>query len=399
MRGRLRLNPDDAYQRATLPDVRKIIPGKRSSTCRRAAGSGYDTNTGLMTSQSAQEADGLLHQWFREQDKHRARTILDALMRQHAEPLIRRIVGFKLESPRDSSDRGTQRADVEDVCSTAIYNLLARLQRVKSGEGDSTVRNFSGYAAVTAYNACNEYFRARKPAWVRLSMKIRYLATHASTLGLWQTAEGQEVCGLARNRGRAADRDIVHLAEACKSLWQHQDPQRLSLSELIETILKAARGPLVLEDLVDLAAEWSGVKETWAQSLDEDRSERTNRWELADGQPPAELRLRVRQYIGRLWKEICELPLEHRKALLLNLEDSAGGDIQLFEALGIAGIRQIAETLEMEPLLFAELWNKLPLDDAAIAQQLGLSRQDVANRRSSARKRLARKMREFEQGN
>jgi hypothetical protein len=80
---------------------------------------------------------------------------------------------------------------------------------------------------------------------------------------------------------------------------------------------------------------------------------------------------------------------------LLNLNDSAGGDIQLFDWLGIASIREIALALEMDPDVFAELWKELPLEDARIARELGISRQDVVNRRSSARKRLARRMKEM----
>ena len=123
------------------------------------------------------------------------------------------------------------------------------------------------------------------------------------------------------------------------------------------------------------------------------------RLELTDSAAAPDAHLRERQYIEHLWKEICDLPLEHRKALLFNLQDSAGGDIQLFDALGIASVAQIAAAVEMDPKVFAELWKRLPIDDVSLGRQLGLSRQDVANRRSSARKRLARKMREFECGN
>jgi DNA-directed RNA polymerase specialized sigma24 family protein len=353
----------------------------------------------MASQQPAQEAEALLEQWLGESDRTQARALMDTLVCHHAEPLIRRIVSFKLDSTRNSQDRGNHRADVEDVCSTALYNLLARLERVKGGDNEPAVRNFTGYAAVTAYNACNEYFRAKKPAWVRLSMKLRYLATHEPKFGLWQTVRGQDVCGFGRDNGREANRDIVHLSEACKRLWQSEDPRRLSFSELVEAILAAAGAPLVFDDLVNVVSEWSDVRETRLQSLDEERGEGDQRWELVDEDPPAETRLSARQYMQRLWNEICDLPLEHRRALLLNLEDSAGGDIQLFDFLGIAGIRQIAAAVEMGASAFAELWKRLPLDDASIGRELGISRQDVANRRSSARKRLARKMKEFERGN
>jgi len=315
------------------------------------------------------DPDTLVDRWLKETDPDRARPLLETLVRDFAEPLIRRIVRFKLAV--------RQHADVDDVCGNALFNLVARLDRLKSGGAEGAVRNFSGYAAVTAYNACNEYFRARRPAWFSCSMKLRYLATHAPKFAIWETADGQEICGYTRDRGRTP---VVNRAPAPEA------GSPLPFPGVIEAILNAARGPMVFEELVDAATEWSGSREGPAPSLDQ----------LPDPRPAADTRLVDRNYIRRLWDEICQLSLEHRKALLLNLSDSAGGDIQLFDWLGIAGVAQIARTLEMDPLKFAELWKQLPLDDTRIAQELGLGRQDVVNRRSAARKRLMRRMKELE---
>lgn len=337
----------------------------------------------------------LLDQWLREPDKERAAVLLDCLVSRYASPLIHRIVRFKLASVGNGYGGGIQRADVDDVSSNALYQLLARLERLKSGENQPTVRNFSGYVAVTGYNACNEYFRARKPAWLSLSMKLRYLMTHSSRLALWDTAEGQEVCGFARNRGWAPAPDAPSLAEARAKFRESADPSRLSTGELAEAILHAAGAPLGFDALVEIAADWSGLKEAQLQSLDEDRSEEASPWErLSDSRATPENKLITRHYMERLWAEICELPMPHRKSLLLNLNDGAGGDIQLFVHLGIASVEQIAKALEMKPMEFAKLWNELPLDDTRIAQALGISRQDVVNRRSAARKRLVRRMKE-----
>jgi hypothetical protein len=343
------------------------------------------------------EPETLLKEWLRETDWELGKSGLESLLGGFAEPLIRRIVTFKLGSATQRDGGGIPRPDVEDVCGTAVCNLLARLERLK-GQGDPPpFRSFSGYVAVTAYNACNEYFRAKKPAWLSLSMKVRYLATHSPKFGLWDSREGQEICGLARDRGREPVSDLSPMAEARSKLRQGRDPCRLSLADLLEAILNAADGPLVFEALVDASADWSGLKETRVQSLDEDTGEGAYRWQqLSDGRPTAETQSIDRSYMTRLWSEICALSLPHRKALLLNLNDSAGGDIQLFDFLGIATIQQIAIALEMNPMEFAELWKELPLDDARIAVGLGVSRQDVANRRSSARKRLARRMQELE---
>jgi hypothetical protein len=43
---------------------------------------------------------------------------------------------------------------------------------------------------------------------------------------------------------------------------------------LVEAIFERARAPLQLDDLVDVVAELSGIKETWVQSLDEKSCDR-----------------------------------------------------------------------------------------------------------------------------
>ena len=343
--------------------------------------------------QPAVQPEAILEDWLRESDKERARVVLDRLVSSYAEPLIRRIVSFKLARSRDGG--GIQQADVNDVCGTALYNLLARLERLKNEEHRAPVRNFSGYVAVTAYNAANEYFRAKKPAWLSLSMKLRYLVTHSPRLALWETSEGQEVCGFAKSLGRGSAADMAALREARDRLRQSQDPSRLTTSDLAEAILKAAGGHMVFDSFVEVAADWSGVKEAQLQSLDEPAAEESKSWELEDTEASVETRLIGRRYMEQLWREICDLPATHRKALLLNLNDSAGGDIELFSHLGIASVGDIAKAVEMNAVEFAELWPELPLDDTRIAQKLGIGRQDVVNRRSAARKRLIRRMKDI----
>jgi RNA polymerase sigma factor (sigma-70 family) len=319
----------------------------------------------------------LLDEWLRERDPEHARRQLDLLVTQHLAPVVRRIVGFKLTQPR---------SDVEDVSQEALCNVLARLERMKNAGDGAAVRDLASYAAVTAYNACNEYYRSRRPIWLSLSMKVRYMATHSPRFALWRTEDGREACGFAVDRGQEPISDTAALQQGCEELRRRVDASRLSIAELLAELLNAAGRPISFEVLVDLAAELSGALE--------DKFRPAERTRLRDSTPPADAQLIRRSFLQRVWKEIRELSLEHRKALLLNLNDSAGGDIRLFDALGIASIRQIAEVLEMPPIEFAALWKELPLNDARIAELLGITRLDVSNRRSAARKRLTRRLRE-----
>jgi hypothetical protein len=78
---------------------------------------------------------------------------------------------------------------------------------------------------------------------------------------------------------------------------------------------------------------------------------------------------------------------------LLNLRaaDSAPA-VSLLPIVGVASIRTIAETLEFSAESFAALWKSLPLEDLAIADLLGVTRQQVINLRKSARERLTRRI-------
>jgi hypothetical protein len=63
--------------------------------------------------------------------------------------------------------------------------------------------------------------------------------------------------------------------------------------------------------------------------------------------------------------------------------------------MAIATFRQLAGALEMSAEGLAEVWNELPMEDARIAELLGLTRQQVINARKSGRERLARRLKGF----
>ena len=107
----------------------------------------------------------------------------------------------------------------------------------------------------------------------------------------------------------------------------------------------------------------------------------------------AAMRFEQKQWLTRLWAEIRELPPFQRTALLLNLRsESSASALALLPASGVATLKDIAAALGMAVEEFAELWNRLPLDDRTIGERLGITRQQVINLRKSARERLGRRM-------
>ncbi len=146
-------------------------------------------------------------------------------------------------------------------------------------------------------------------------------------------------------------------------------------------------GPVEFDTLTGFLAAFWGIKDctTPLESVD---------YALASAQPGADSLLAQKQSLQQVWCEIENLPASQRAALLLNLREVNGGSaLWLLPAAGIVTVRRIAELAGIPADEFAELWRTLPLPDLAIAQRLGLERQQVINLRQAARQRLGRRLR------
>jgi RNA polymerase sigma factor (sigma-70 family) len=315
------------------------------------------------------ELERLAEQCVAEKDPAEAERILGELLFEHCAPLIKGIAGARLRG----SPGMTQ--DLEDVCADALIELVAKVEDLRSGAAES-VQSFSSYTAVVAYHACHDYFRRKFPQRHRLKNRLRYLLKLERGFEVWEGARGDWICGYAK--WREAGTRQANLAGAPDGAGHMSPP------ELLAAIFKGAGGPVEFDALVDLVAElWNVRDETMGPQLVESLP--------APAQLEADNNLCTR--LQELWKQIGELPRAQRLALLLNLraEDEKCA-LELFPLTGVASIREIAALLEIPAQEFAELWNRLPLDDLAIAERLQVTRQQVINLRKSARKRLERRM-------
>ena len=86
------------------------------------------------------------------------------------------------------------------------------------------------------------------------------------------------------------------------------------------------------------------------------------------------------------------LPAKQRAALLLNLRESHEvSAVPMLIISGVATMEEIAAAAGMTRAELEAVWDDLPLEDAAIALRLGLTRQQVTSLRKTARERLARR--------
>lgn len=308
-----------------------------------------------------------LRAFLEEADDQRADERLGALIFDVAEPLIRRIVNYRLSS-------GVLAQDREDLCADVQVELITRLRQSR----DSTqppIENFAGYVAVVSYHACDRFFRQRHPQRHRLKNRVRYFLDQDPRYTVWDEA-GDLLGGLVEWQGRPAVPGAMVNGVVAGS------PVRLGPA--LASIFAQAQAPVRLNDMIGLLARhWDiGDHQLPMEAL-------TFR---PDGAPGAAAVLTQKQDLARLWVEVTQLPLAQRTALLLNLRDEQGGSaLAYLPASGVATIRQIAALLELPAEELAGLWRRLPLSDLEIAARLAISRQQVINLRHSARQRLGRR--------
>jgi RNA polymerase sigma factor (sigma-70 family) len=328
-------------------------------------------------------ADELLRRYRECDDPARSEALLEELLVEHAQPAIRKIVRYRL-----AAQGPLEAQDIDDVVSEVLAELIGRLRALKEHGPEDAIGAFSGYSAVAAYHACHEYLRRKYPNRHRLKNRLRYLLNSEKVFAIWEGDGGDWWCGLAtwqlERREPASGGTLARWQEKLADL-----PRGLSQANpagILARVFEQLGGPVPFDDLVGMMGYLWGVEDIHPAPEQAAR-------EIESTGRDAASQLELKQWLGALWREICDLPQPQRVALLLNLRSGpAAPAAVLLPLAGIAGITQIAEVLGLTPEELARLWPQLPLEDLAIAERLGVTRQRVINLRKSARERLIRRM-------
>jgi hypothetical protein len=157
---------------------------------------------------------------------------------------------------------------------------------------------------------------------------------------------------------------------------------QIKSDEFLGALFQRSVGPIGFDEVVRIAAETWQIHDAPIESIDTNETESDR--QFTSSEPKVDLALEQRLFFEQVWREVCQLPVLQRAALLLNLRDSRdGGVISFLPFLGVASKEELARLLEMSQEDFQELWNELPLDDSRIAQMFGITRQQVINLRKS----------------
>jgi DNA-directed RNA polymerase specialized sigma24 family protein len=339
--------------------------------------------------------DTLLEPLLLEASEEQADELLLQLITVHAEPVIKGIIRYKLHL---SFHRAGQQSEADDIYQEVLVQLLAELQQLRQQPDQHPITDVRGMAAVIAHRTCSRWMRRQFPERHALKNRLQYLLTRQRGLALWHE-DRKLLAGFAAWQGQKKAATVSRLGQLSddQGLLTHiqwiKSGKHAQLAAAVAAIFNYLGSPIEFDELVRALAAILGIRDQPIESID--LNDDTVAFQSAREPDPA-WQVEKRIFLQRLWEELQLLPLNQRSALLLNLKDAEGGGcIALFPATRIASLRQLADALEMSADSLAELWNELPLEDARIAELLGLTRQQVINARKSGRERLTRRLKGF----
>jgi hypothetical protein len=344
--------------------------------------------------EAPRQPDAVLLPFLQERDEMTSQRLLEQLVWERAEPIIKGILRRKAHGFFNSQD-------AEDLRGEAIAQLLVRLRNSKANPDGQVISNFQGYVAVTTFRVCDTHLRRNYPQRWNLKDRLRYLLRHQAGFALWENTDGDWLCGFAawRDEGKTAARNarFQQLRDNpqafAKAALPGENVQRMNLPHLMAAIFDYMGSPIELDDLVNAVAELQDIKDLRPQSPaeDDDNGKGLSLEDLPSADPTPFDEVEWAQNLEWLWQQMLKLPLDQRRAFVLNAEF-----IHELPPTGVASIRDIAAALEVPHEKLYAVWGDIPLDDNAIAQHFSMTRASIPVWRMRARERLGRSLAERE---
>jgi hypothetical protein len=341
---------------------------------------------------NAVAVDALLQEWdprlkaLVEGDAARADERIAALTARVIDPAVRAATTTYL-----SNLAAADRAGVSAMCRDTLVSLLRAVRR---GDRTVPVADLEHFARACAIDVCRDYLRRTRPAAARLANRIRLLATRGLGILAWTTATGRPAIGLPGWTDQLPLEPPYPWTGRAKAWWgkAHAAADGPALMPTLIRVQEQTGAPLYVDAVAALLLEITGASEA---DLRLDASPEGDEPDLAmldAGSGPDHLSI-ARSYLDRAWRELLEMPLHLRTALLLTLHDQHGSALlPVFHCAGVTPLRSVAEALGMKPDEAAAIWAHLPWDDRSVGRRLGLTGIQVLNARTAARSRLLKCM-------
>src|SRR4051812_26716459 len=177
-----------------------------------------------------ERTDEVLRPFILAVNEAEADSLLAEILSQHAHPIIRNIIKAKLGVSFNQQDGSHENQDALEIGSEITGTLLGELRSLKRLPGQKTINNFQNYVAVVTFNACYNYLRRKYPRRHSLKNRLRYLLTHRNDFALWESPDGDWMCGAAVWRGQKrraeSDRQLQSLTQDSAGFVRSKLPGR-----------------------------------------------------------------------------------------------------------------------------------------------------------------------------
>ena len=314
---------------------------------------------------------------------------LDRLF-EKARPIVYRIA----RSVRLGASQSSTYFNTQDIYSDVCVRLLPILREFKKDSQRSPISNFAGLVATATSSVFADLLKAQDRQKRNLRQKIRRLIAANTNLSTWTDDKGNVICGYAIwPTNNEPSKPIASVPSQLELGFTSTETHKKNTAELILQCLSNAGRPIRLDELVDLVNIASEGIEVQTVSIDDQFYVQST--PLVTVQPDIVAVVDNQRLLHRLFSEIQQLRVEQRKSLLLNMTDSYGYGIEWFLFAKITSEERLASLLELSIEQFRELLNQLPLSDAQIARELGISESKVMNIRRAVRERLNRRRQAF----
>jgi hypothetical protein len=312
----------------------------------------------------------------------------------------------------------------EDAFQEAAHRVVKQLRELRAHRNSQAIGNYPHYVKVVASRVVKGQVRKEHPKRRSLVDSLRHVLKCEPHLADWES-NGRKLCGFALWRDQKLDRThserLIRLLEEPRTFEDvvsaKCDPANLKHSDLLQLLFEWIGHPVRFDQLATIVCGLKRIEDLSPITSSAGAGRGLSDW-LPDKRPRPDEYAEWKEFLGRLWNRIEQLPPLHRLAYLLNFT-AADGQLELFWIYGIASIRRIGTILQITKGQFARaweaaalsdgmrsraersgdydekfafLWQMLPLSDAVIARMLGTERQKVINLRKAAADRLSRNM-------
>ncbi len=325
--------------------------------------------------------------------------LLSELVLTHASPFIRNTLRQKLGFFVDHSGANSNNPEAEDLYQDVITRLITRLNELRADPHADTISNFRQYVTRVAANACHDYLRAQSPARSRLKNNLRDLLDRHLDFSIWKDEVHEYLGGFAAWRHYQASpapskilRQLQERPEEFKrQVFPREDIRRVPLTRVVAEIFNRVGGPVKIEPLVEILAVLLEVTDHPVEALDHQDSYPDR--QLIDSTVRCETRLEMRETLHQLWKEIRRLPPPQRDTFCLSFADDNGDDLfSLLIDAEVVTLPQLAKELNLTLARLVTLWREMPMDNQALAAELGATRPQINKWRYRALRQLQKKM-------